>query len=129
MFLNFVILKNALNFSDLFCSLSSLYFTHFLKIFFSFIFISWRLITLQYCSGFCHTLTWISHGFTCIPHPDPPSHLINLLATPCSMWDLRSLTRDQICTPFIGSEKFQPLDHQGSHRLSIFADMNGITRN
>ena len=30
--------------------------------FFSFIFISWRLITLQYCSGFCHTLTWISHG-------------------------------------------------------------------
>ena len=34
--------------------------------FFSFIFISWRLITLQYCGGFCHTLTWISHGFTCI---------------------------------------------------------------
>ena len=23
-------------------------------------FISWRLIILQYCSGFCHTLTWIS---------------------------------------------------------------------
>ena len=43
--------------------------------FFPFIFISWRLITLQYCSGFCHTLTWVSHGFTCIPHPDPPSHL------------------------------------------------------
>ena len=42
---------------------------------FSFIFISWRLITLQYCSGFCHTLTWISHGFTCIPHPDLLSHL------------------------------------------------------
>ena len=40
--------------------------------FFSFIFLSWRLITLQYCSGFCHTLTWISHGFTCVPHPDPP---------------------------------------------------------
>ena len=39
--------------------------------FFPLIFISWRLITLQYCSGFCHTLTWISHGFTCIPHPDP----------------------------------------------------------
>ena len=43
--------------------------------FFPFIFISWRLITLQYCSGFCHTLTWISHGVTCIPHPDPPSHV------------------------------------------------------
>ena len=43
--------------------------------FFPFIFISWRLISLQYCSGFCHTLTWISHGFTCIPHPNTPSHL------------------------------------------------------
>ena len=45
-------------------------------LFFFFIyFISWRLITLQYCSGLCHTLTWISHGFTCVPHPEPPSHL------------------------------------------------------
>ena len=32
------------------------------KFFFHLFFISWRLITLQYCSGFCHTLTWISHG-------------------------------------------------------------------
>ena len=46
--------------------------TFFLILFF---FISWRLITLQYCSGFCHTLTWISHGFTCVPHPHPTSHL------------------------------------------------------
>ena len=35
------------------------------------IYFNWRLITLQYCSGFCHTLTWISHGFTCVPHPEP----------------------------------------------------------
>ena len=49
--------------------------TFYFILFFSFIFIRWRLITLQYCSGFCHTLTWISHTFTCIPHPDPPSHL------------------------------------------------------
>ena len=27
------------------------------RFFFPFIFISWRLITLQYYSGFCHTLT------------------------------------------------------------------------
>ena len=33
------------------------------------------LIFFFYCSGFCHTLTWNSHGFTCVPHPDPPSHL------------------------------------------------------
>ena len=43
--------------------------------FFPFIFISWRLIILQYCGGFCHTLTWISHGFTCVLHPDPSSRL------------------------------------------------------
>ena len=43
--------------------------------FFPCIFISWRLITLQYYSGFCHTLTWISDGFTCVPYPDPPSRL------------------------------------------------------
>ena len=28
-----------------------------------------------YCSRFCHTLKWISHGFTCVTHPDTPSHL------------------------------------------------------
>ena len=37
---------------------------------------NWRLITiLQYCGGFCHTFTWISHGCTWVPHPEPPSHL------------------------------------------------------
>ena len=30
---------------------------------------------LQYCSGFCHTLMRISHGFTCVPHPEPPPFL------------------------------------------------------
>ena len=40
--------------------------------FFPFILMSWRLITLQYCRGFCHTLTWISHGFTLFPIPIPP---------------------------------------------------------
>ena len=39
------------------------------------IYFIWRLITLQYSSGFCHILTWISHGCTCVPHPGPPSHL------------------------------------------------------
>ena len=37
------------------------------------IYFNFRLITLQYCSGFCHTLTWISHGCTCVPHLEPPS--------------------------------------------------------
>ena len=39
------------------------------------IYFNWRLIALQYCGGFCHTLTWIRHGCTCVPHPEPPSHL------------------------------------------------------
>ena len=37
-----------------------MYFVCVLFILFLFFKISWRLITLQYCSGFCHTLTWIS---------------------------------------------------------------------
>ena len=59
---------DPLYFCSVYCNFS-------IFIFFPFIFISWRLITLQYCSGSCHILTWISHGFTCIPHPDPSSHL------------------------------------------------------
>ena len=34
--------------------------------FFSFfLYFNWRLITSQYCGGFCHMLTWISHRCTC----------------------------------------------------------------
>ena len=47
-------------------------------LFYLFIFISWRLIILQYCSGFCHTLTWISHGFPCVPHPSGSSQCTSL---------------------------------------------------
>ena len=42
----------------------------------SFLFFNWSLITLQCCSGFCHTLTWISSGCTCVPHPEPSSYLL-----------------------------------------------------
>ena len=40
-----------------------------------FIYFNWRLIALQYCSHFCYTLTWTSHGCTCVPHPEPTSQL------------------------------------------------------
>ena len=55
----------------------------------------WRLITLQYCSGFCHTLTCISHGCTCVPHPEPrlpppspshPSRLSQCIGFECPVW-------------------------------------------
>ena len=49
-----------------------------------FFFISWRLITLQYYSGFCHTLTRISHGFTCIPQKYFVYDLKVVLATGCN---------------------------------------------
>ena len=44
----------------------------FLKIIFYF---NWRLFTLQYCSGFCHTLKWISLGCTRVHHPGLLSYL------------------------------------------------------
>ena len=59
------------NWSDLAEAASSLNIMVFLKL----IYFNWRLITLHYYSGFCHTLTWISHRCTCVPHPDPPSQL------------------------------------------------------
>ena len=37
-----------------------------------FFFFNWRLITLQYCSGFCHIFTRISHGCICFPILNPP---------------------------------------------------------
>ena len=39
------------------------------------IYFNWRLIILQYCGGFCYTLTWISHRCTCVHCPKPASHL------------------------------------------------------
>ena len=42
-----------------------------------FFYYNWRLVTLQCCDGFCHTLTWISHrwrGGPPVPNPlAPPS--------------------------------------------------------
>ena len=42
---------------------------HFFK---KLIYLNWRWITLLYCGRFCHTLTWVSHGCTCVPHPELP---------------------------------------------------------
>ena len=37
-----------------------------------FIYCNWRLITSQYCGGFGHTLTWLSHGCTCVSPSSTP---------------------------------------------------------
>ena len=39
-------------------------------------FLNWSIITIQYCAGFCHTSTWISHRYTYAPS------LLNLPSTP-----------------------------------------------
>ena len=37
---------------------------------------NWRITTLQYCDGFCHTSAWIGHRYRCVPPiPEPPSQL------------------------------------------------------
>ena len=60
--------------------------------FFPFIFISWRLITLQCCSGFFHTLTWISHGF---------NHGIRFLS--CKVCSVNSKVRSQQPVVWLGT--------------------------
>ena len=42
---------------------------------FKVIYLNWRIITLQYCGGFCHTSTWIGHRYTRVPPSWTPSHL------------------------------------------------------
>ena len=37
--------------------------------------LNWRQITLRYCGGFCHTLTSVSHGCTCVPLSQTPLQL------------------------------------------------------
>ena len=53
--------------SPLYIYISSFFF------FFLVLFIYLFYFTILY--WFCHTLTWIHHGCTRVPHPEPPSHL------------------------------------------------------
>ena len=48
--------------------------------------ISWRLITLQYCSGFCHTLTWISQLIRWAKHQVPVLKSWILEGSPKTFW-------------------------------------------
>ena len=70
-----------------------------------FIYFNWRLITLQYFSGFCQTSIWISQGRTCVPHSEPPPTSLPIPSprvipvwqpqTPCIMH--RTWTSDPLC--------------------------------
>ena len=56
------------------CRKFLIFFSNSFFFFFKINWFNWRLITLQYCGGFCHTLTWISHRCTCVLHPKPRFH-------------------------------------------------------
>ena len=51
---------------DLFFSCFLFFFLNFFHLF---------ILVGDYRGGFCHTLIWISHGLTCVPHPESPSLL------------------------------------------------------
>ena len=49
---------------------NSFFFFFFLNILIYFLFFHFAILY-----WFCHTSTWIRHGCTHVPHPEPPSHL------------------------------------------------------
>ena len=83
-----------------------------------FIFISLLLITLQYCSGFCHTLKWISHGFTCVPHPDPHSHL-SLHPIPLGLLSVPGLSACLMHPTWAANLQFLSLLHWKANSLPL----------
>ena len=61
-----------------------------------------HLGSLKLALGFCHTLTWISHGFTCVPHPDPPSCTLRHLKTLCFSFLSILLIKFPKCSGILG---------------------------
>ena len=88
---------------------------------FLFSYFNWRLITLQYCGGFFHTLTWISHGCTCVPHPKSPSHLplhpipLGCPSAPALSAVIHTLNLDWWSTSHMVIYKFQCYSLKSSH--------------
>ena len=48
----------------------------------------WKIMTLQYCVGFCHTSAWISHRFAYVP---------SLLNIPCHFF----IDKHCLCTKYM----------------------------
>ena len=71
-------------------------------VFFKFIYFNWRLITLQYCGGFCHTLTWITLGCTCVSpfqtslSPSSQSHPSGLSHCTSFEWPIPCIKRELV---------------------------------
>ena len=85
------------------------------------IYFNWRLITLQYCGGFCHPLTWISHGVHVSPRPEPRSHLsphpipLGRPSTPALSALRHASTLDLSSVWYVGIYMFQCYSLKSSH--------------
>ena len=55
--------------------------------------VNWRIIAFQYCVGFCHTMSWISHKVTYVPS------LLNLSPTFHTIPPLWGITEPQFEFP------------------------------
>ena len=74
--------ENSICIHSFFCVILFLFFPSFFKKIFFFFF----YFTILY--WFCHTLTWIGHGCTCVLHPEPPPLKHLSIARYCTKsWD------------------------------------------
>ena len=81
-----------------------------------FIYFNWRLITLQYCRGFCHTSTWISHRCTCIPHQKMKSQFPCYKLTRCYFMINKSWKTEYSCMHSIEeNQRMQKLALKNEH--------------
>ena len=102
------------------------------------IYFNWRLITLQFCGGFCHTLTWISHRCTCVlpsqtlfppPSPSHPSGLSQSTSFewPASCIELAMVicfTYDNIHVSMLFSQVIPPSPSPTESKNLLFASVS-----
>ena len=93
---------------------------------------------LFFCSSFCHTLTRISHGFTCIPHPDPiptslstrslwvfPVHQVPALVS-CIIWVFLKWEKSLDLKKWFSNGHFKPWNNQASKKGICWIRSQGV---
>ena len=88
-----------------------------LSFFVLFCFVLIFIFTLFYFTivyWFCHTLTWIHHGCTCVPKHEPPSHL---------SWMLSFKPTFPLLKGYALNECAAPLSSHGSNHMPLEAEI------